>query len=168
VAVAVGTPLGPKSFSVSGSVIKVLGWRAIYGAEADEEADAAPGRAKVQEVPMAGRLPPVQNGEPARAMDARVEAAKIEPPRRITRGELPVVMGRLIDQVEDPALKTALAIPPIRTSRRGARPHHEAIRLQAAAFLRPVAPVASLPRTVRVDAARACLHHAPQPRSYNG
>ena len=37
--------------------------------------------------------------------------SQTEPPRRITRGELPVVMGRLIDQVEDPALKAALENP---------------------------------------------------------
>ncbi|MCJ2016912.1 DNA topoisomerase, partial [Methylobacterium sp. E-065] len=37
--------------------------------------------------------------------------ATTEPPRRITRGELPVVMGRLIDQVDDPAVKRALENP---------------------------------------------------------
>jgi DNA topoisomerase-3 len=111
VAVAVGTPLGPKSFSVSGSVIKVPGWRAVDGTEAEDEPDAVPGGTKGQQEPTAGRLPPVRDGEAAQATDARVETAKTEPPRRITRGELPVVMGRLIDQVEDPALKSALANP---------------------------------------------------------
>ena len=58
VAVQVPTPLGPKRFSVSGSVIKSPGWRAVYGAEADEENEAVPGKAKPDEEPTTGRLPP--------------------------------------------------------------------------------------------------------------
>ena len=54
---------------------------------------------------------PIRDSEPGKATDARIETAKTEPPRRITRGELPVVMGRLIDQVEDPTLKAALENP---------------------------------------------------------
>jgi DNA topoisomerase III len=111
VAVQVPTPLGPKRFSVTGSVIKSSGWRAVYGAEAEAEAEAVPGKAKPDEEPTAGRLPPIRDNEPGKASDARIEVAKTEPPRRITRGELPVVMGRLVDQVEDPALKAALEDP---------------------------------------------------------
>src|ERR671913_429927 len=111
VAVQVPTTLGPKRFSISGSVIKSPGWRAVYGAEADEENETVPGKAKPDEEPTTGRLPPIRNNEPGKATDTRIEAAKTEPPRRITRGELPVVMGRLIDQVEDPALKAALENP---------------------------------------------------------
>jgi DNA topoisomerase-3 len=110
VAIQVPTPLGPKRFSVSGSVIKSPGWRAVYGAEA-EESEAVPGKAKPDEEPTTGRLPPVRDSEPGKATDAQIETAKTEPPRRIARGELPVVMGRLIDQVEDPALKAALENP---------------------------------------------------------
>jgi DNA topoisomerase-3 len=111
VAVQVPTPLGPKRFSISGSMIKDPGWRAVYGAEADEEIEAVPGKAKPDEEPTTGRLPAVRDNEPGKATDARIETAKTEPPRRIARGELPVVMGRLIDQVEDPALKAALENP---------------------------------------------------------
>jgi DNA topoisomerase-3 len=111
VAIQIPTPLGPKRFAVSGSVVKVPGWRAVYKAEADEEAEPVPGKAKPDEVPTIGRLPHITDGEPSKATDARIETAKTEPPRRITRGELPVVMGRLIDQVEDPALKAALENP---------------------------------------------------------
>ena len=107
----VATPLGPKPFSASGSVVRVPGWRAVYGTDADPEQDDVPGRAKAQQEPTVVRLPPINDGEAARATEARVEAARTEPPRRITRGELPVVMGRLIDQLEDPALKAALANP---------------------------------------------------------
>jgi DNA topoisomerase-3 len=112
IAVEVPTPLGPRRFSVSGSVIKSPGWRAVYGAETEEDAaEAIPGKAKAEEDPMTGRLPPVRDGERGQAKEARVETARTEPPRRITRGELPVVMGRLIDQVDDPALKAALENP---------------------------------------------------------
>jgi DNA topoisomerase-3 len=92
-------------------VIKSPGWRAVYGAEADEDNEAVPGKAKPDEEPTTGRLPPVRDNEPGKATDARIETAKTEPPRRITRGELPVVMGRLVDQVEDPTLKAALENP---------------------------------------------------------
>jgi DNA topoisomerase-3 len=111
VSAQVPTSLGPKRFAVSGSVIKAPGWRAVYGAEAEEEAETIPGKTKSDEEPTAGRLPPIPDGEQSRATDARVEAAKTEPPRRITRGELPVVMGKLIDQVDDPKLKAALENP---------------------------------------------------------
>ncbi|WP_147023214.1 DNA topoisomerase, partial [Microvirga aerophila] len=119
IAVQVATALGPKRFSVSGSVIKSPGWRSVYGAEADEETEAVPGKAKADEEPTAGRLPPVRDNELGKATDARIETAKTEPPRRITRGELPVVMGRLIDQVEDPALKAALENPANPTEPKG-------------------------------------------------
>ncbi|HEY8380542.1 MAG TPA: DNA topoisomerase [Microvirga sp.] len=107
----VATPLGSKRFAVSGSVIKAPGWRAVYGAEADEEPDIVPGKVKPDEEPSAGRLPPIRDRETGRATDARIEAAKTEPPRRITRGELPVVMGKLIDHVDDPKLRAALENP---------------------------------------------------------
>ncbi|WP_457094071.1 type IA DNA topoisomerase [Microvirga sp. P5_D2] len=107
----VATPLGPKRFSISGSVIKSPGWRAIYGAEADEDNEAVPGKAKPDDEPTTGRLAPILDNEPGTATGARIETAKTEAPRRITRGELPVVMGRLVDQVEDPVLKAALENP---------------------------------------------------------
>jgi DNA topoisomerase III len=111
VSAQVTTPLGPKRFSVSGSVIKAPGWRAVYGAEADEDPDTVPGKAKPEGEPTIERMPPVRDGEAGTATEARVETAQTEPPRRMTRGELPVVMGRLIDQVEDPKLKAALENP---------------------------------------------------------
>jgi DNA topoisomerase-3 len=111
VSAPVATPLGPKRFAVSGSVIKDPGWRAVYGAEADADVDPVPGKAKSEEEPTAARMPLIRDHEDGKAADARIETAQTEPPRRITRGELPVVMGRLIDQVDDPALKAALENP---------------------------------------------------------
>jgi DNA topoisomerase-3 len=111
VSAPVATPLGPKRFAVSGSVIKDPGWRAVYGAEADADVDSVPGKAKSEEEPTTARMPLIRDHEDGKAADARIETAQTEPPRRITRGELPVVMGRLIDQVDDPALKAALENP---------------------------------------------------------
>jgi DNA topoisomerase-3 len=51
VSAQVTTPLGPKRFSVSGSVVKAPGWRAVYGAEADEDTDSVPGKAKPEGEP---------------------------------------------------------------------------------------------------------------------
>ncbi|MCJ2071260.1 DNA topoisomerase [Methylobacterium sp. J-030] len=107
----VGTPLSAKRFAVSGSVIRAPGWRAIYGSEAELEADVVPGKAKREAEATSARLPLVNDGEGASAAGADVATAMTEPPRRITRGELPVVMGRLIDQVDDLAVKRALENP---------------------------------------------------------
>ncbi|MBK3395584.1 MULTISPECIES: DNA topoisomerase [Methylobacterium] len=114
----VATPLGQKRFVITGSVVKVPGWRALYGTEADED-EVVPGKAKADDEPTTGRLPPVRDGEAGTGGDPTIETARTEPPRRITRGELPVVMGRLIDQIEDPALKRALENPANPTEPKG-------------------------------------------------
>ena len=111
VSVEVATPLGAKRFTVGGSVVRVPGWRAIYGAEAEPDAEAVPGKVKRDDETLVARLPAVGDGEDAKATGADVATAVTEPPRRVTRGELPVVMGRLIDQVDDPAVKRALENP---------------------------------------------------------
>ncbi|MCJ2035792.1 type IA DNA topoisomerase [Methylobacterium sp. J-068] len=107
----VATPLGPKRFAVTGRVVRVPGWRALYGAEAEAEPDVVPGKAKPEDEASVARLPRVSDGEAATATGAEIAEAVTEPPRRITRGELPVVMGRLIDQVEDPVARRALENP---------------------------------------------------------
>jgi len=107
----VGTALGSKRFVASGSVIRAPGWRAVYGSEAELEVDLVPGKAKREAEATSARLPFVEDGEAASAASAEIATAMTEPPRRITRGELPVVMGRLIDQVDDPAAKRALENP---------------------------------------------------------
>ncbi|KQT78615.1 DNA topoisomerase [Methylobacterium sp. Leaf465] len=107
----VATPLGAKRFAVGGRVVRAPGWRALYGAEAEIDADPVPGKARPEDEARATRLPALRDGEAARAAGAEIVEAVTEPPRRITRGELPVVMGRLIDQVDDPAAKRALENP---------------------------------------------------------
>ena len=111
VSVEVPTPLGTKRFTISGTMVRVPGWRAIYGSEAEADIDVVPGKSKREDDVTVARLPAVIEGENAKATDAEVATAVTEPPRRITRGELPVVMGRLIDQVDDPEVKRALENP---------------------------------------------------------
>ncbi len=111
VSAEVSTPLGPRRFAVSGTVVRDPGWRVLYGSEPDTDADTVPGKAKRDDEASVARLPAVADGEEAKATGAEVATAVTEPPRRITRGELPVVMGRLIDQIEDPAAKRALENP---------------------------------------------------------
>ncbi|UYW29016.1 DNA topoisomerase [Methylorubrum extorquens] len=107
----VNTVLGAKRFSANGSVVREPGWRAVYGSEAEVEADVVPGKEKRESEATLSRLPSVRDGEAARATAAEIATGVTEPPRRITRGELPVAMGRLIDQVEDPEAKRALENP---------------------------------------------------------
>ena len=57
VAVQVATSLGSKRFAVSGSVVKVPGWRAIYGSEAEADVDIVPGKAKREDEATVTRLP---------------------------------------------------------------------------------------------------------------
>ena len=83
----------------------------VDGGEADPDIDTVPGKTKREDEATITRLPPVSDGEDAKAAGAEIATAVTEPPRRITRGELPVVMGRLIDQIDDPEVKRALENP---------------------------------------------------------
>ncbi|HYE51296.1 MAG TPA: DNA topoisomerase [Azospirillaceae bacterium] len=108
-------PAGPgpaDRFVARGRIERVAGWRAADRA-ADEREDAPVRKAAEEEDgPGEGtRLPPVADGEGASAREARVETRQTKPPPRITLGELPTVMKRLVDLVDDPALKKALQNP---------------------------------------------------------
>ncbi len=85
----VATGAGPKRFSGTGRVVRVPGWRAVYGAEAEAEPDTVPGKARREDEASVARLPVVSDGEAARATGAEIAQAVTEPPRRITPGELP-------------------------------------------------------------------------------
>ena len=57
VSVQVATTLGLKRFAVSGSVVRVPGWRAVYGSEIEAETDTVPGKAKLEDEVTINRLP---------------------------------------------------------------------------------------------------------------
>ena len=69
------TPLGAKPFSVSGSMVREPGWRAIYGSEAEIEPDLIPGKAKREQEPAVTRLPTICDGEDGTATGAKVVTA---------------------------------------------------------------------------------------------
>ena len=50
------------------------GWRVLYGAEADTDADAVPGKAKRDDKASVARLPAVADGEEAKATVPQREA----------------------------------------------------------------------------------------------
>lgn len=103
-------PYGVRDFSADGRVVKVPGWRAAFGAEADDD-ESVPGKERDDADGGTGRLPPLADGESAEARRADVLDAETKPPPRITVGQLPEVLGRLIDQIDDADLKAALMNP---------------------------------------------------------
>lgn len=91
-------------FAATGDVEKSPGWRIAFGADEDASDDDP----KKQGQELSERLPPVKNGEGAVVEETEVKGRETKPPRRYTLGELPKVMGRLIDYVDDPETKAAL------------------------------------------------------------
>lgn len=103
---------GVREFSARGSHEKLAGWRAAFGVGgADDDDEVPPGKRDDREDEGTGRLPPVRDGEKGRTTGARVEEGVTKPPPRITLGQVPALLGRLIDYVDEPALKEALANP---------------------------------------------------------
>lgn len=105
---------GTVPFSATGTVEKSPGWRIAFGGGRDareEGAEETPiGKAAAEE-DGGGRLPVLQNGEAVRATGARADAKLTEPPPRFAEAEIPTMLARLIDLVEDPALRKALENP---------------------------------------------------------
>lgn len=110
--VAAPVSSSPCRFMASGSVESSAGWRAAWDdgdvAWAAEE-DHVPGKAA--QVEDAGVVAAFRDGEAAQASKARTVTSVTQPPPRITLGELNTVLGRLVDQIDDPALKQALVNP---------------------------------------------------------
>jgi len=107
---AVGVAVRPVEFRTKGTILREPGWRVVYGAEAQQEEDPS-GKGNDDEEAL-GKLPPVAHGDGGASVPpAKLVAGQTEPPARITVSELPEKMARLIDLVEDPALKQALFNP---------------------------------------------------------
>lgn len=114
VAADVAVPALPKPavFRARGTIEQNPGWRRVYQ-NASDAADEAPRKKKDNSAddPPEAKLPALRNREIGRSAGAAIEQAMTEPPKRITIGELPNVMKRLIDWVDDPRLKEALKNP---------------------------------------------------------
>jgi len=99
-------------FSVTGSSIKEIGWRAIYGVELDER------EAKGEETDRLNKfdnedgeisnLPNIDNGAKAKTTKSGILSKVTKPPKRYKIKELPIAMGKLINEIDDPKLKAAL------------------------------------------------------------
>ena len=90
-------------FAVGGTVPTFAGWREAFNAfEASEDEGADGGEDD------AGVLPPVKNGEPARADKVEIEAKKTKAPERFTEKKLLQAMKNIAAFVDDAAAKKRL------------------------------------------------------------
>jgi len=104
----------PAAFVATGTVEKSPGWRVAFGGgrgAREEGAEETPIGKAAAETDGAGRLPELRDGEAVAARDARAETRQTEPPPRFAEAEIPTVLARLIDLVDDPKLKKALENP---------------------------------------------------------
>lgn len=99
-------------FAVRGSVEHEAGWRRAFQKDQapGEDDDKIKTKASDDDEPVSS-LPPIKDQEHGQATNATLVTAQTKPPPRITLGELPSVMARLIDLIEDPTLKAALHNP---------------------------------------------------------
>jgi DNA topoisomerase-3 len=109
------------TFRTSGTIERSPGWRVAFGKEAalSAEKEEAKGVSKhAAEEEQEGNLPPVENGEAARALPppkgAEIVKGQTQPPNRITVGELPQVMARLIDVSRTPSSRRPFTTLPTR------------------------------------------------------
>ncbi|SMF27330.1 DNA topoisomerase-3 [Tistlia consotensis] len=97
-------------FATEGSVPVKAGWRALYRGDAEQEAER--GKNQSGEAPggeAQEQLPDLAEGERLAGRDAEISTKRTQPPERFKLAALPNVMARLVDLVEDPVLKKALA-----------------------------------------------------------
>ncbi len=99
-----------RRYAAFGTIEREAGWRVIEpraGRARKVSRQATEGEDKPD---AEGRLPPFVDGEAIVRADAAIVETKTQAPRRITLGELPTIMAKLIDWVDDPALKAALRV----------------------------------------------------------
>ncbi|MBP8232233.1 MAG: type IA DNA topoisomerase [Rhizorhabdus sp.] len=92
-------------FAARGTVEREAGWRAV---ERPERAGKVARRSTEADEDGSIALPAVDDGTRVSTGEASTIATKTAPPKRISLAELPTIMARLIDWVEDPALRAAL------------------------------------------------------------
>lgn len=92
-------------FAARGTVERQAGWRAV---ERPERAGKVARRGGEAEEDGGAALPAVEDGTRVTPAEAATVATRTAPPKRITLAELPTIMARLIEWIEDPALRKAL------------------------------------------------------------
>ena len=93
-AIRAGVEAGGEMFEASGKRILAPGWTALYGRQADEEAEAS--------------LPDMRQGDALKTQSVDVRALKTKPPARFTEGTLIEAMSNVHRFVEDEAAKAKL------------------------------------------------------------
>ncbi len=91
-----------ETFTASGKVPLLPGWKVVYGAMEEEANSVAKDKAEKQTLPL------VKKGEPVECKDAKVEFKKTTPPARYTEGTLIQAMTNIHNLVDDPELKRRL------------------------------------------------------------
>lgn len=94
-----------RRYSARGTIERERGWRVVEQPETKAVSKKA---VDGDDHDSAGILPPFTDNESVRRTGSGTIATKTSAPRRITLAELPTVMAKLIDWVEDPALRAAL------------------------------------------------------------
>ncbi|MDR3565965.1 MAG: DNA topoisomerase 3 [Negativicutes bacterium] len=93
----VGVRHAEENFTASGRMIRELGWKELYGADAEEKKDEDD-----------GMLPPMEKGDPADYLQALAEKKSTRPPGRFTAATLLAAMKEIHKYVKNPELKKQL------------------------------------------------------------
>ncbi len=91
-----------ETFTASGKVPLLPGWKIVYVAIEEESTSAAKDKAEKQTLPL------VKKGESVECNDTKVEFKKTTPPARYTEGTLIQAMTNVHNLVDDPELKRRL------------------------------------------------------------
>lgn len=93
----VGVRHADESFTASGRIIRELGWKELYGTDAEEKKDEDE-----------GTLPPMEKGDNADLLRALAEKKSTRPPGRFTAATLLAAMKEIHKYVKNPDLKKQL------------------------------------------------------------
>lgn len=86
-----------ESFTASGRILRELGWKELYGSDAEEKTDEDD-----------GALPPMEKGDNADYVQAQAEKKSTRPPARFTAATLLAAMKEIHKYVKNPDLKKQL------------------------------------------------------------
>jgi DNA topoisomerase-3 len=95
------TVVEEERFRTRGKITLEAGWRAVYGLESEEEKLAKQGEEEADEA--TAEIPPLEQGQAVRCVEAEWEAKETKPPPRYTEATLLSAMetaGKLIDDEE--------------------------------------------------------------------
>jgi len=104
----VETTVAEHVFRTRGRVLLVLGWRAVYLADAEEARAGGGDGADDDDEPREAELPRLAQGEPARVLEVEHLAKETKPPRRYSDASLLGAMETAGKLVDDEALREAM------------------------------------------------------------